>query len=259
MTLCTVKWCLICSLRDNDRSKNDLFEGSHLLLYPVHKPPLHNQTVEQKTALNHYFYTETWGKRFFLRWRLLLLTECIPSCFHWWQQSLSHQASDRAAESVQTDPHQWWTSNPSLLGRSPKSTSRSSSIHCPKERQQTAFTKRKSSRLAVVWRTWLQMFIYLSVAIKSHSQQTPCPGGWSASAASSCRKAEWRRLARTQTKQFQDLLELFARNPLISSLVLTFEQCLRGNSHEHTIRQHLPSSSLPWYTAMPATRPMNLK
>lgn len=200
MTLWTVKWCLLCSLCDNDKSKNDLFEGNHLLLYPVHKPPLHNQTVEHKTALNHYFYTETRGKRFILMWGLLSLTECIPSCFHWWQQSLSHQASVHAAESVQTDPHRWWTSNPSLLGRSPKSTSRSLNIHCPKERQQTT--------LAVVWRTRLQVFIYLSAVIKSHSQQTPCPGGWSASAASSCRKAEWRRLARTQTKQFQDLFLL---------------------------------------------------
>lgn len=26
-----------------------LFEGSHLLLYPVHKPPLHHQTVKHKT------------------------------------------------------------------------------------------------------------------------------------------------------------------------------------------------------------------
>lgn len=56
----------------------------------------------------------------------------------------------------------------------------------------------KSSRLVVI-RRFKVLRYYLQW--KKHSQQTPCPGEWSASAASSCRKDEWRKLWRKQTKK----------------------------------------------------------
>lgn len=87
---------------------------------------------------------------------------------------------------VQTDPHQWWISNPNLSGRSPKSTLESWNIHCPNNVSNRIYTMR-------VLQISCNLHLLIA-AMQFHSRQTPCPEEWWASAASSCRKAGWRKL-----------------------------------------------------------------
>lgn len=117
-----------------------------------------------------------------------------PHITNW---KLLRQEDDMLNKPVQTALRQWWTSNPSLLGRSPESTSRSWNIHCPEKTTQqiqpNVFQNSCNLKIKVT------QGVYLTICGNKmwHSQQTPCPGEWSASAASSCRKAEWRKLWKT--------------------------------------------------------------
>ncbi len=139
-----------------------LFEGSHLLLHSVHKPPLHHKTVKHTKTGDYYqpiiSQSENNKLCYFSYWMYsplfsLVTTISAPSGFSscWWVWTgrtgkiscklqrksfftplkVSRHSHWTLNKPVRTGLHQWWTSNPSPLGRSAESTSRSWNIHCP--------------------------------------------------------------------------------------------------------------------------------
>lgn len=136
-----------------------LLEGTHLFLYSVHKPPLNHQAVNHKTADQHqttFTHRRRKKKNFFSYWMYSSLVSLVTtiseppgfkSCWWVWTDGVRNETSETKwhhnlnigtkikmlSKPVQTALHQWWISCPSLLDRSPKSTSGSWNTHCPKK------------------------------------------------------------------------------------------------------------------------------